>query len=236
MLEFEKMMNLLTLFKSYEYLNLFSKGQIFVFSPEAKLSRETNEMIDKKVHDLPFKICSFEVEGCYITKAYSDLRGHSSASVLIAVEKDSGEIDLYAYCRSDTDGLPDIIRYTPDDSGYVLISSLINELLSNLSKNDHGFFSPRSLIKWKENGVKKQFRISKVIYVGNKHSREIGVHLRNIQWSHAFWVMGHWRTISGLGKDRNGAYCIQGRTWVTNYVKNAELGDPISKIRLVKGS
>jgi hypothetical protein len=42
---------------------------------------------------------------------------------------------------------------------------------------------------------------------------------RNIEWSHSWWVAGHWRKHEGLGKDRAGNRTVEGRTWVVAHTK-----------------
>ena len=55
-----------------------------------------------------------------------------------------------------------------------------------------------------------------------------------LEFTHAFRVRGHWRTINekSLGKDRNGNYGIKGYTWVTDYVKGE--GELVKKLHIVK--
>lgn len=56
---------------------------------------------------------------------------------------------------------------------------------------------------------------------------------RKIEWTFAFPVRGHWRRISGIGKDRHGNYVVKDRTWVKESVKGS--GELINK-RVVKPS
>jgi hypothetical protein len=59
--------------------------------------------------------------------------------------------------------------------------------------------------------------------------------LGKIDWKHQWRVRGHWRKISDrmIGKDREGEYCIVGRTWVKDFVKGD--GPLIEKTRIHKG-
>lgn len=56
----------------------------------------------------------------------------------------------------------------------------------------------------------------------------------NLEYSFAFRVRGHWRTINekSLGKDRNGIYNVKGYTWVTEYTKGE--GELAKRIRVVE--
>ena len=53
-----------------------------------------------------------------------------------------------------------------------------------------------------------------------------------IDFKHSFMVCGHWRKVSGLGKDRNGDYKVHGFTWVRPFTKGN--GELVNKIRVLK--
>lgn len=53
-----------------------------------------------------------------------------------------------------------------------------------------------------------------------------------LDWKHSWQVIGHWRNISGIGKDRDGYYNQTGRTWVIPCVKGE--GELIKKVRAIK--
>lgn len=57
---------------------------------------------------------------------------------------------------------------------------------------------------------------------------------REIDWTHRWEVRGHWRTVSGIGKNREGEYCIPGFTWVKDFVKGPDDKPLVKKIRLVE--
>lgn len=52
-----------------------------------------------------------------------------------------------------------------------------------------------------------------------------------VDWSHKWEVMGHWRKIDGIGKDKLGEYVVRGQTWVKPHEKGK--GDLVKKTRLV---
>jgi hypothetical protein len=54
-----------------------------------------------------------------------------------------------------------------------------------------------------------------------------------IDWSHQWEVMGHWRRVKGIGKDRNGSYTQVGYTWVEPHIKGPENKPFVKKKRLV---
>lgn len=51
-------------------------------------------------------------------------------------------------------------------------------------------------------------------------------------WHHSWEVMGHWRNVNGLGKDRNGQYILNGKTWVKPCIKGN--GELIKKTRIIR--
>jgi hypothetical protein len=52
---------------------------------------------------------------------------------------------------------------------------------------------------------------------------------KTINWSHSWWVRGHWRKIEGVGKNRQNEYNINGFTWVTEHFKGPEDKEIINK-------
>lgn len=80
-----------------------------------------------------------------------------------------------------------------------------------------------------------------VYYVLHKDDSKSESYLREhgtgtFEFSHAFKVRGHWRTLQSnesLGKDRNGDRVVKGYTWVTEYIKGDE-ENLIKKLHIVK--
>ena len=93
-------------------------------------------------------------------------------------------------------------------------------------------------IKFRHEGKKILHKIKTVVHIFPKSvkAREEAEKLYRIEWSHRFAVRGHWRSISGIGKDRAGAYCMKGFTWVVDHVKGPEDKPFIDKTRIVDES
>lgn len=196
--------------------------------------KETTSIYGLEKLDLPFKVCSFESSdpNIQITNENNDFI--ATYYCIVAEEIEPKKIIFYA--DMEIDGVRQIRWVHPNDgfkAEYDLINGVVAKFLETIKNGQHGTTSPRHLVKWKENGEKKQARINKVIHIRPRGLSESEGE-RNVNWSHAFWVMGHWRDISGVGKDRDGNYTVNGMTWVVPHVRKAELGDPINKIRLVK--
>ena len=196
---------------------------------------ETANIDEKYKLDLPFKVCSFEnIGGAPTTLALDDKRILARYHCIVAEEIEPKKIIFYA--DTEAYGARQIRWVHPNDGQeeeYTVLNNIVVKFLETIKNGQHGTTSPRHLVKWKENGEKKQARINKVIHIRPRGLSESEGE-RNVNWSHAFWVMGHWRDISGVGKDRDGNYTVNGMTWVVPHVRKAELGDPINKIRVVK--
>jgi len=189
--------------------------------------------------DLPFKVCSFELTGNHGVELQCPGRPKVIVWCLVAEELSPEKTIFYAV--GDFGHGREVKWVHPDDDGQSLWEILAAHLflfLEQIQDGQHGTSSPRRIFKWKEKGEKKQIRINQVIHIRPRESSSLSSLSSlsspgNVQWSHAFWVMGHWRTIKGIGKDREGVYRISGKTWVDAFVKQSELGDPVRKIRLL---
>lgn len=53
----------------------------------------------------------------------------------------------------------------------------------------------------------------------------------NTVWTHSWEVSGHWRTVKGIGKNREGSYVVPGFTWVVPCIKGE--GPLVAKTRVV---
>ncbi len=91
--------------------------------------------------------------------------------------------------------------------------------------------------KIKHNGERTDFRVRKIINIFPKKmvkNKEPGLPT-NVQWSHRWLVMGHWRKATGLGKDREGNYCIENYTWVVDHQKGpGHLPLVADKVRFIR--
>lgn len=79
-------------------------------------------------------------------------------------------------------------------------------------------------------------KVNEVIYLDqkNKVKQREGITSEPIDWSHQWRVRGHWRKIQGVGKDREGNYCISGHTWVKDFTKGDKDKPLIEKQYVVK--
>lgn len=112
---------------------------------------------------------------------------------------------------------------------------IVKELLQRLAKEEVGHESVRATVKIGTGKEKRTHRIRKIIHVCPKKTAADHAFAARapIDWSHRWKVMGHWRTVSGLGKDREGKYCVEGYTWVVDHVKGPESAPIIDKVRTI---
>lgn len=85
-------------------------------------------------------------------------------------------------------------------------------------------------------GKTKVKEISQIIHVVPKKSKKedvVPIFRGTIDWSHRWEVMGHWRRVSGIGKDRNGVHCLPGLTWVREHEKGPEEAVLVKKMRVI---
>ncbi len=84
-------------------------------------------------------------------------------------------------------------------------------------------------------GGRELNRVSPVIHVFLSKPKESASYQSlnggTIDWLHSWSVRGHWRKCASLGKDREGAYCIPGFTWVKDHVRGD--GPMVEKTRIV---
>jgi len=89
-------------------------------------------------------------------------------------------------------------------------------------------------------GDKVLHKIKKVVYIlpkkaTDEQKSEIEKSVSSIEWSHRWQVRGHWRKITGIGKNRAGEYIVQGHTYVTEYEKGPEDVPLVKKTRVLEG-
>lgn len=83
---------------------------------------------------------------------------------------------------------------------------------------------------------RQAIKINKIVRVMLKSERKEYERTagRHIEWTHKWEVMGHWVTLHNpdtIGKDRDGNYCVRGRTWRSEHVKGK--GDLVKKSRVI---
>jgi hypothetical protein len=116
------------------------------------------------------------------------------------------------------------------------LATLVNEGLARLNyfvntMHDKKFIQGTRKYSYKV--AKKKYETRNITYITNKKYISDVKGFRDIEWTHCFSVCGHWRKVSGIGKNRVGEYCIDGFTWVKPCKKNKHLVE-IEKLRVIK--
>ena len=106
-------------------------------------------------------------------------------------------------------------------------------LIERLNKEAWGLESSRKHVHIGNGNIKQSRRIKRIIHVTpKKQSLKLKSYKsRSIEWTHSWTVRGHWRTIDGVGKNREGSGDVLGHTWVKAHIKGT--GDLIKKTRNV---
>jgi hypothetical protein len=92
------------------------------------------------------------------------------------------------------------------------------------------------VVPYMERGSRKYHEVKRIIHVlPRKAIRDsyAAVTGGKIDWQHSWRVSGHWRKTNTIGKDRTGEYCVEGFTWVKDYVKGNKDLEPIAKMRII---
>lgn len=230
------------------FFHMAEQCQPFVFFP----TNETPEEIDGEdfrtenlAHqddlehfkfDAPFQVWSAEMfgENHYITVPRDEF-GPVGVSILafMAVEQKPTEWTFFGYFK--------VYRNDGTDFRIVCLASdldlVAKKLVERIYREKTGTDQVRARVKIGSGKEKRHITIRKIVYVKPKRkieSSEPG-ESRTIDWTHRWAVRGHWRDAPGkLGKDRNGTYCVEGKTWVQDFVKGPEGAPLISKVRVQK--
>jgi len=207
---------------------------------------------DCSLPDLPFRTCSFEMAGQelrplvqmpilkgqelseYLQNGKHVVPG-SIAPVLICHELIPGDYlfaaielwedhlscSLWRENQNEESGAPGVFSMYP----------MLRELLKMALSHKIGSLPFRPYLQVGRGSYKKTIRPQPIVYISKEKVVGQTLFSRFVDWSHRWEVMGHWRTCAGTGKDRDGVYSIQGKTWVIPHVKGK--GELVRKTRIV---
>lgn len=141
-------------------------------------------------------------------------------------------VDLYS---NENDSLDRLVKKSPEDAKKhvnLIVGVLLKYLKKVLTDKDTYIAKDRIVVK-KKSGLPHPIDICHISTKKNIKQYEKKNNLTNIEWFHSWKVIGHWRTIKGIGKSREGNYDVVGKTWVNPCIKGD--GPLIEKIRVIKG-
>jgi len=93
--------------------------------------------------------------------------------------------------------------------------------------------------KVKIDGKKEFITVRQLVYIGGKSDDHyITPGGKTLEYSHRFEIRGHWRKLAdnSVGKNRDGVYCVPGKTWVRPFEKGPKDAPLVKKVRVVKES
>jgi hypothetical protein len=113
-------------------------------------------------------------------------------------------------------------------------AGVAKSLIQRINKETWGLENPKIKLKIGSGDLKSIKRIKSIIHITPKrNTKTVSTESKRIiNWSHAWTVRGHWRKVSGIGKDRDGIESVKGHTWIKSYIKGD--GELVKKSRIVK--
>lgn len=224
------------------FLSLIERNNIFVFdNPSIGNSDEftIRKDVAKSFLDLPFGLSSFEVCGDAYFKWIADFKGspeeHKVFCWLIN-ELSPNRYEYFSLMESPGDRV--YVAYTNSDGDFSLIgNNHLKFILDKINIGKTGIENINQKVKLGKRMAKSFYHINKIVHVSTRKeylkTKPIGIN--EIDWQHRWSVRGHWRNVTGLGKDRSGHYCIENHTWVTDHIRGPEDMPFIRKPRILPG-
>lgn len=237
---------------SVRLLKLMKECEIFVFKPIGEQKDiEIPESVDGCDFDAPFKTFAIEFSGnTPVTSMSPEDIAQGDGGVedvkircIVATEVAPREFDFFLLVELvETGGI--VMHYrimgasADGDSGlHKWCIQLFDKMMDRMNSEKMGLETISDKFKIGSGKNKYFHKIKRVIHVAPKklHERVESCGSRVIDWSHRWSVRGHWRTCNGIGKDRDGNYCVEGKTWVEAHEKGPEEAELIKKQRVVYG-
>lgn len=210
----------------------------FVFLPKGGDTKEVEDVAepqgyDERDMDAPFRVFSIEVLGDnnYVTIPRPDDKIDIYISCILIEEISPKVFCYYSLCELRRAGIPKRVVLVTNTEG-----AIIEDFLSRLKKEASGVEHIRSRVRIGAGKERRTATFRKVIHVKPKGqlAKDLAQGLgKSIEWSHRWAVRGHWRTVPGLGKNREGQYSVVGHTWVSEHEKGPEDAPLVTKTRLV---
>lgn len=189
---------------------------------------------------LPFRSCWFEAADDCRSLLQTELGGDRHAWLgALFTEKEwgiEGQILVHHYGKKECFWLKCNLGWdsAPADSQMETVDRILRIVLDNALRktNQVGEINlPRQSLARRQSS--KPHLVKKLIYICRSRASSPQQLLGYpIAWKHSWEVMGHWRTVPTIGKDRQGNYVVPGRTWVAPHERGE--GPLIHKTRLVQ--
>ena len=232
------------------FADSYAQSRFFVFNtrpPEIKdiVIRHHDGVAGHPILDLPFSVCLFEMLGGPI--AVFD-KGNLKRLIMAMLVS---EVRPGAYNYFVLEGVTEYLEkgkielgvaYLPwewkDDDALFEYHALVREMVDQLRASDNaiGTIKQKEHVKIGHGPERRKHKIREVIFITpTKQKASAGLVLgKEVDWTHRWEVRGHWRKTTGIGKDREGQYCVNGLTWVVPHEKGPDDKPVVRKQRLVK--
>jgi hypothetical protein len=226
-------------FLAKQFFDVIDQCQHFVF--RAKEKDAPTEMAPTGTGqglDAPFKVFSIEIAGqnSFITSPFEDDEYQTYVTCLVAAETTPRNYICFAHVHQGSK-FYDRSRAKERVIVYPKPNGILGAFIDRLNSDEIGTQKVKERIKIGSGASKRTVEVRRITYVSpKKHTNDVQtVYGGVIDWSHRWFVRGHWRTLSneGIGKDRAGDYCVPGQTWVKEHEKGNPDQDPMNKVRLV---
>lgn len=227
-------------FLEEQFYEAVEQCQNFVFQ-QRKEGETATALYGSHPLDAPFKVFSIEIAGKhnFITSPKPTDKEQVHISCLVAVETSPRHYLVYAHAHLTSH--PQYVGGKLVPSERVIIfsqaSALLQTFIDRLNTEEVGVQKIKERMKIGTGKTKRQIEIRKITYISPKRSMNKieSVYSLTIDWSHRWFVRGHWRDITSdhLGKNRAGDYCLYGQTWVVEHAKGNPDKEILNKVRVV---
>lgn len=247
-------------FNTEMFFHFVEHCQPFVFSPKNETPEELDydeiykvesenadnlDFINRRI-DSPFKIWHAEIAGDGFVTVPRDgvydkdgnLLGTNPVGVSIisfmCVEREPNEFMYFIYVKV----------YRDDGSSFNIVcltsemNTVAEALIKRLYSEKTGIEPGRKKVKIGVGKNKRHVKIPRVIHIRPKKLVSVDTKTddgREIDWSHRWTVRGTWVDLGAgrIGKDREGNYCVNGKTWRVEHIKGPKDKPLIQKTRVV---
>ena len=187
---------------------------------------------------LPFQSCAFAlISGEPLFEMVMSYDNSITYPVVLIIKEKSPGVNIflvlgYSYKDGDLNITGAYYDQGKDDSH---IEKTFKLFLREIRKNKIASERVNEQIKIRRNGKNTIHKIKTIIHVRqNDNPKQTGVYGGPLDWTHRWEVMGHWRRVKGIGKNREGIYETIGFTWIGNYIKGPENKPLIQKTRIIE--
>lgn len=220
---------------------LFAKCEPFVFTDREPFDQSDNAKVatmswkdgydENQNLDAPFPVFSIEYLSGGALDFFKMNNGERRETIcILAIEILPKQYGYYALTRDEGDPRQEFKVFKSNMEG-----ATVEKVLQRLNAEKMGVENVRHSVKMGTGKQKRFHRIRRIIHVApKKYVEHESGNTRHVDWTHRFEVRGHWRKHEGLGKDREGLYCIHGFTWVSHHTRGPEHLPLVKKTRLVE--